>query len=371
MAEDLEHSQRYSRNLNTYAKRHKLTKFAKRHLLNETRRLARFAEEARSVGRAPATVVPKVLDQAVVDTWAGFRRNIHDLPIYYIACHGATCASYAQCGAPERDTNPVTYPSFLLPENTFMINLVNGEICQVNRYTEHILVNRQEEFKNALIVDSPNESSEYYNSSWEYPVISGIHRSSPGTRYPNYKCSFERSIYRMGVFNLTVLTDGNATRVFYPTEEEQRSSIFIEDILRGLGPGIFILGVCAGPYMSNISSIPSNDYATGLVRQNELEYTTRNPTLSVAQIKSFEPSFTFRDSGTTVEMGVSHPSLMANLAAAHRELPETIFSPGEHPHHLNDATSLLKKWKGQKIFKNTYRRFPWRRRQSTRFKVKR
>jgi hypothetical protein len=355
----LENTARYKRNLAKYARLHGLTKAKRNHIQRETRRLAIFGEGLRN---KPYIAEPKVLTQALTDAWGSFRGNINGLPVYYVACHGSTCASYAQCGAPERDTNPPTYPypSFTLPDTTFMINLVNGEICQVTRFTEHALLSNQDNFKNALLVDSPNESTQRYEPSWESPILSGIYRSSPGSTYPNYKCRFEQSTYRMGVFNLSVRNEhGDATRVYYPTEEEMRGSIFIEDVIRRTlersGPGIFILGACSGPYGDDLPSIIANNYATELIRDNELAYTTRHPTLSLAQIKLVDPSFSIRDFGSVVQVGVPHPALMAELAAAHREVPRTIFPPGRHPENLNEANALLSQLKKHKNFRTTYR----------------
>jgi len=364
----LENTARYKKNLRTYARLHGLTKANKNRIQKETRRLAIFGEGLRNRPYVPQA---KPLDPGLAATWSSFRGYINGLPIYYLACHGATCTSYAQCGAPERDTNPPTYPSFVLPDNTFMINLVNGEICQVNRFTERALLSNQDNFKNALLVDSPNESSRMYDPSWESPILSGIHRSSPGSTYPNYKCLFEQSTHRMGVFNLSVRNEhGDATRVYYPTEEEQRGPIFIEDVIRRTiersGPGIFILGACAGPYGDDLTSIIANNYATGLVRDSELAYTTRNPTLSVAQIKLLDPSFSIRDVGSVVQVGIPHPALMAELAAAHREVPRTIFSPGQRPENLNEATALLSQLKRHKNFRTTYRHSHKRNRPNTR-----
>lgn len=356
----LENTARYKRNLRTYARLHGLTKANKNRIQRETRRLAIFGEGLRNRPHIPQS---KLLDPGLAATWSSFRGYINGLPIYYLACHGATCTSYAQCGAPERDTNPPTYqyPSFALPDNTFMINLVNGEICQVTRFTERALLSNQDNFKNALLVDSPNESSQSYNADWESPILSGIYRSSPGSTYPNYKCLFEQSTYRMGVFNLSVRNEhGDATRVYYPTEEERRGPIFIEDVIQRTiersGPGIFILGACAGPYGSDLTSIIANNYATELVRNNELAYTTRNPTLSVAQIKLLDPSFSIRDVGSVAQVGAPHPALMAELAAAHREIPATIFPAGQRTENLNEATALLSQLKKHKNFRTTYRR---------------
>jgi hypothetical protein len=368
----LENTARYKKNLRTYARLHGLTKENKNRIQKETRRLAIFGEGLRNRPHIPQ---PKLLDPGLAAAWSSFRGYINGLPIYYLACHGATCTSYAECGAPERDTNPPTYPSFTLPDNTFVINLVNGEICQVTRFTETALLYNKDNFKNALLVDSPNDSSQSYNASWESPILSGIHRSSPGSTYPNYKCLFEQSTYRMGVFNLSVRNEHNdATRIYYPTEEERRGPIFIEDVIRRTiersGPGIFILGACAGPYGRDLTSIIANNYATGLVRDNELAYTTRNPTLSVAQIKLLDPSFSIRDVGSVAEVGVPDPALMAELAAAHREVPRTIFSPGQRPAYLNEATALLSQLKKHKNFRTTYRRNRANKRRSQRLKKK-
>ena len=351
----LENTARYKRNLRTYARLHGLTKANKNRIQRETRRLAIFGEGLRNRPHIPQS---KLLDQGLAAAWSSFRGYINGLPIYYLTCHAATCTSYAQGGAPERDTNPLTRPSFILPNNTFMINLVNGEICQVNGYTERALLANQGNFKNSLLVDSPNEASQLYDPSWESPLLSGIHRSSPGSRYPNYKCVFEQSTPRMGVFNLSIRTGGDdATLVYYPTEEEQRTPMFIEDIIQRTiersGPGIFILGACAGPYGDDLNSIDANNYATGLVRSNELEYTTRNPTLTPAQIMVFDPSFSIRNVGSVRRLGIPHPALMAELAAAHREVPATIFPAGNK---LNEATALLSQLKKHKNFRTTYRR---------------
>jgi hypothetical protein len=369
----LENTARYKKNLHTYARLHGLTKVNRNRIQRQTRRLAIFGERLRNTPYIPQ---PKPLDEGLTAAWSSFRGYINGLTVYYLTCHGATCMSYAQCGAPERDTTPPTYPSFILPDNTFMINLVNGEICQVNSLTERALMYNIGNFKNALLIDSPNEASQWYNPSWESPILSGVHRSSPGSRYPNYKCTFEHSVLRMGVFNLSVRTqDDRATLVYCPTEEEQRTPIFIEDVIRKTiersGPGIFILAACTGPYFSDLNSIPSNDYATGLVRSNELEYTTRNPTLSVAQIKLLDPSFSIRDVGSVAQVGMPHPAHMADLAAAHREVPTTLFSPGNNPSYLNQATALLSKLKKHKNFRTIYKRQQTKnKRRSPRLKLK-
>ena len=346
----LENTARYARNLKKYANTRKLSKKNRNSLFKQTRRLGKLAETLRSRHRVRLAPQPKMLDATTASAWIGFRGNIHRLPIYYIACHGATCMSYADCGAPERDTTPPTYPSFILPDNTFMINLVNGEVCHVNLLTEPLLMYNTDNFKNALLVDSPNDSDRGYHPTLESPILSGIHRSNPGSRYPNYKCTFEESSIRMGVFNLSGRDGfGGASLVYYPTDEEMTRPMFVEDIIRRIGPGIFILGACTGPYRFNISSISSSDYATGLVRTNELAYTTRNPTLSLRQIRLIDPSFSIRDPGSGVQVGLPHPALMANLAGAVGEQPATIFPEGTR--YLDEASKLFETFKKNATFR--------------------
>ena len=348
--EELENTNRYARNLRKYARNRGLTREAKNSIFKETRRLGKVARNIRSKHkRAPQ---PKPLTQEHISAWREFRRkDIQPLPVYYIACHGATCSSYGQCGAPELDTTPPTTPKIGLPPNTFMINLVNGELCQAGRLTELILMNKQEDFKNALFVDSPNDSERAYNPTRESPILSGIHRSSPGSLYPNYICSFEKTAVRMGVFNLSLRDEhGKATLVYFPTGEEEKKPIFISDILRKVntssGPGIYILAACAGPYSSNEASIRSNDYSTLLVRNNELEYTSKYPTLSIAQIKSFDPTFSMKDPGKTYAIGIHHPILTADLALQLGEHPSTILP--ENNKFLNETVGEYNKMKGNK-----------------------
>jgi hypothetical protein len=357
----LENTARYKRNLARYAQTHKLSKPNAARIRRETRRLAIFGEALRNRPRQQVVPQPKVLDGGLVSAWSSFRERIYGLPIYYMTCHGATCASYTDCDAPARNTNPPPghYPSFTLPDNTFMINLVNGDICQVNRYTERLIAANQKNFKNALLVDSPNDSTQAYDNSWESPILSSIYRSSPGTTYPNYKCVFEQSIYRMGVLNLSILDEhGNATRVYYPTEEQQSRTIFIEDVIRQViatsGPGIFILAACAGPYRTTFNSLRANEYATTLVSHNELAYTTHNPTLSVGQITSFDPSFSIRDVGSVAKVSVIHPWYAGHAAAALREHPATIFPENQYETHLEMATALLRELKTRNNFRSMY-----------------
>lgn len=359
----LENTAIYKQKLTHYAKTRKLSKKQKRNLFKETRRLGRRIKQLRRRAPAIRMLQPKILNEELVRTWKNFQGYINGFTIYYIACHGSTCMSYAQCGAPERDTTPPIYPSFILPDKTFIINLVNGEICHVNRYTERILLSNKNSFKNALLVDFPNDSTKFYNPKWEFPILSGIHRSGPGSTYPDYKCTFEVSTSRMGVFNLSILNNLNdPTLVYYPpTEEERLRPMFIKDLIQIVsersGPGIFILGACNGPYMRDLSSIASNHYATSLIRSNELAYTTLYPTLSIAQIKNVDPSFSIIDPGSQSETSLDHPALMANLAAAHREVPSTIFSPSIYPENLNKATRLHQEFKANKnLFKTTYRK---------------
>jgi len=359
----LENTARYKRNLARYAQTHKLSKPNAARIRRETRRLAIFGEALRNRPRKQLVPQPKVLDAGLVSAWSSFRERIYGLPIYYLVCHGSTCASYTECGAPERDTSPPPaqspYPSFTLPDNTFMINLVNGDICQVNQYTERLIGANTKNFKNALLVDSPNDSDKAYNNSWESPILSSIYRSSPGTTYPNYKCDFEQSKYRMGVLNLSVPDEhGNATRIYYPTEEQRSRTIFIEDVIRQViatsGPGIFILAACTGPDRTTFDALRANEYATTLVSHNELAYTTHNPTLSVGQITSFDPSFSIRDVGSVAKVSAIHPWYAAHSAAALRELPATIFPEDEYETHLERATALLSELKTRKNFRSIY-----------------
>jgi hypothetical protein len=357
--ENLENTDRYKRNLRKYARNRGLTRAEQNSIFKETRRLGQQAKNIRRKHkRAPQ---PKPLTQGQISAWGSYREYIHSLPLYYISCHGGTCASYAQCGAPELDTTPLTYPFLTLPEHTFMINIVNGEICQMNNFTERLLMNNEPHFKNALLVDSPNDSTRWYDPSFEYPILSGIQRSSPRSLYPNYICIFDKATkpVRMGVFNLSVRDEyDRATLVYFPTDEEQKKPIFIGDVIRNViassGPGIFILGACSSMYETNLSSIPSSEYATGLVRTNELEYTSIHPTLSISQITSFDPTFYIRDPGSLLPVGLPDPALMANLAGAVGEVPSTIFPPGEREQNLVDESeNLFKEFKKDPTFRRT------------------
>lgn len=371
--EELENTNRYARNLRKYARNRGLTRAEQNSIFKETRRLGKVARNIRSKNkRAQTHTQPKTLTQELISKWGSFREYINSLPLYYISCHGGTCASYAQCGASEpvqrANQMPPVYPTYLtyktypllaLPDHTFMINIVNGEICQGNNFTERLLMNNEQHFKNALLVDSPNDSTRWYDPSFEYPILSGIHRSSPRSLYPNYICIFDKATkpFRMGVFNLSVRDEyDKATLVYFPTDEEQKNPIFIGDVIRNViassGPGIFILGACSSMYETNLSSIPSSEYATGLVRTNELEYTTIHPTLSISQITSFDPSFYIRDPGSLLPVGLPDPALMANLAGAVGEVPSTIFPPGEREQNLVDESeNLFKEFKKDPTFR--------------------
>lgn len=350
---------KYKQNVKNYARKKGLSKSEESKILKETLKLSKFADAIRNNPPVKVIAQPPILTDTIKAQWFGFRDYIRSLNIYYIACHAATCSSYAQCNAPERNSNPVTYPSFVLPPNTFMINIVNGEICTVNQYTERIFLSNEKHYKNAMLIDSPNESMKAYNQSWESPLLSGIHRSGPGTTYPNYKCVFydKKPMYRLGVFNLSERNvHDDATTVYSSSEYDPRKPLFIEDVIQLVnarkGPGIYILGACSSPYVSNLNSIASSHYATNLVRQNELEYSTNNTTLSMAQIKSIDSSFSLIDSGSISPIGRPPPALMANLAAAHGEHPATLF---EDDPYINEVNATLREFKKDPSFKRIYR----------------
>jgi hypothetical protein len=315
-----------SSNLARYAAKHGLTPEQARNL----------RKQLRATKRQKQAVVPVPSLAAQDRRWIAHRDKLGTLPVYYIACHGSTCSNYSQC-VPSRAPG---VPFFHVPKDTYMINIVNGEYCVLSSDTEKRIphLHTLNTFRKLLLIDSPNEAVQQYGPK-QFPFISTVSRSSPGAEYPDYMCIFPDKSANFvdfkGVYNLDWPTS-NLLPAKSPYADAPETW-FIQDILTLFGRGIYFYGGCTTPYSRSERAVKMNDKATSMVRYNELNFSSTNPTLSSLEISALDPASTLIDYGISHSKSAAHPAEMVRLALEHDVTPKVLFDGLATPSDLEKA----------------------------------
>jgi hypothetical protein len=280
--------------------------------------------------------------------WTKFHDELLTYPIFIINCHSALCIDYNMCIGPggtyrkQPQHNNFQYgsiqiPSFTVEPDTYIWSIAGaGEGCYNNISLDRAIAISTENFRKALTVTSLQDDIKPHP---ETPR--GLIRNSTRATncvYPNISCTFvedkdqlaaRNGVNALGVFRIKnpgVVFDnsslgdiGNSIGYCMLSDEHSgpygNKDWFLSDIIEYVysimypsprwvftkpkRKGIFIFSGCVTPIRSYESALKHNssitlerhmryvDGAEVLINNNNLEYSSKKPTMDIKQINSF------------------------------------------------------------------------------------
>ena len=292
--------------------------------------------------------------------WRLLQQEVMSIPIYLIVCHSSVCISYTSCGMPEREgikrfpgVTRASIPSFLLPENTYILNFTSGgEICMFHSKYSFDVQRLESEFRKVLLVDDRDEILRTTENP--EPFVSSVMRAA-NVEYPNFACVLEGlkgGANDSGVFNLSVphITFTNDESIIKSEEPGpyDNNEWFLDDLIAetyartGIHKGIFIFAGCSG-INENAASRANLEGRIGrslleaqrLLYLAETMYRTIKPTLDLEAITAINARAIARNNGLEKpvsklgQTNIAQGFFMANIPGFHRDPQEAVMNAAE------------------------------------------